>query len=224
MAKAKKESYAVIGLGQFGSAICEALTDAGQEVLAIDINEEVVNEYADVVTQAVIADAQDEEALQDLDIGSFDHVYVSIGRNISASVMATMIVKEAGVPDVICRAENVTHARVLKKVGANKVVRPEHDLAMQIVFRQLHPSIVDYVDLSKNLTLAEIHVTNSKIIGKTIDELNFRNHYNVNILMIIHADDEVNQLPQASDTIQKNDMIMVVGNQKDINRLNDIMS
>lgn len=221
---AKKESYAVIGLGQFGSAICQALVEAGQEVLAIDINEDVVNEYADMVMQAVIADAQDEEALHDLDIGSFDHVYVSIGRNIAASVMATMIVKEAGVPDIICRAESVTHARVLEKVGATKVVRPEHDLALQIVFRQLHPSVVDYVDLSKNLTLAEINITNPQIIGKTIDQLDLRNRYNVNILLIINADDEVEQMPQATDVIHQGDKIMVVGNQKDIHRLNEVMS
>lgn len=221
---AKKESYAVIGLGQFGSAICQALVDAGQEVLAIDINEEVVNEYADMVMQAVIADAQDEDAMRDLDIGSYDHVYVSIGGNIAASVMATMIIKEAGVPDIICRAESETHARVLEKVGATKVVRPEHDLAMQIVFRQLHPSVIDYVDLNKNLTLAEINVNNPKIVGKTIDELDFRNRYNVNILAIINEEDDINQLPQATDIIQQNDKILVIGKQKDIHRLNELMN
>lgn len=221
---AKKESYAVIGLGQFGSAICQALVEAGQEVLAVDKDEEVVDEYADMVMQAVIADAQDEDAMRDLDIGSFDHAYVSIGGNIAASVMATMIIKEAGVPDIICRAENETHARVLEKVGATKVVRPEHDLAMQIVFRQLHPSVIDYVDLSKNLTLAEINVNNPKIVDKTIDELDFRNRYNVNILAIINEQDDINQLPQATDIIQQNDKILVVGKPKDIHRLNELMN
>lgn len=221
---AKKESYAVIGLGQFGSAICQALVEAGQEVLAVDKDEEVVDEYADMVMQAVIADAQDEDAMRDLDIGSFDHAYVSIGGNIAASVMATMIIKEAGVPDIICRAENETHARVLEKVGATKVVRPEHDLAMQIVFRQLHPSVIDYVDLSKNLTLAEINVNNPKIIDKTIDELDFRNRYNVNILAIINEQDDINQLPQATDIIQQNDKILVIGKPKDIHRLNELMN
>lgn len=221
---AKKDSYAVIGLGQFGSAICQALVEVGQEVLAIDKNEEVVDEYTDMVMQAVIADAQDADAMHDIDIGSFDHVYVSIGGNIAASVMATMIIKEAGVPDIICRAENETHARVLEKVGATKVVRPEHDLALQIVFRQLHPSMIDYVDLSKNLTLAEINVNNPKIVGKTIDELNFRNRYNVNILAIINEEDNINQLPQATDVIQENDKILVIGKQKDIHRLNELMN
>ena len=102
----KTESFAVIGIGQFGSALCEALVEAGQEVLAIDSNEEVINDLAGSVMRAVIADAQDEEALKDLSIGTFDHVYVSIGKDIEASIMATLIAKDLGAKDVICRAEN----------------------------------------------------------------------------------------------------------------------
>lgn len=97
---AKKESYAVIGIGQFGASICEALVAAGQEVLAIDINEEVINELANSVMRAVVADAQDEDALRELDVGSFDHVYISIGQNIEASIMATLIAKDLGAKDV----------------------------------------------------------------------------------------------------------------------------
>ncbi|PWM24319.1 MAG: potassium transporter Trk, partial [Limosilactobacillus fermentum] len=118
----KTESFAVIGIGQFGSALCEALVEAGQEVLAIDSNEEVINDLAGSVMRAVIADAQDEEALNDLSIGTFDHVYVSIGKDIEASIMATLIAKDLGAKDVICRAENRNHARVLQRVGADLVV------------------------------------------------------------------------------------------------------
>ena len=142
---AKKESYAVIGIGQFGASICEALVQAGQEVLAIDSSEEVVNEFAGSVMRAVIADAQDEDALRDLDIGSFDHVYISIGKNVEASIMATLIAKELGAPDVICRAENVNHARVLERIGADMVVRPEHDLAKRLIFQQLNPRAVSLI-------------------------------------------------------------------------------
>lgn len=220
---AKKESYAVIGIGQFGASICEALVQAGQEVLAIDTNEEVINELAGSVMRAVIADAQDEDALRELDIGSFDHVYVSIGKNIEASIMATLIAKDLGVPDIICRAENANHARVLERVGANKVVRPEHDLAKRLIFQQLNPSVVDYVTLSKETTLAEVNVNNPAFVGKTLEELDFRNRYHVNVIIIISADDQVNQMPQANDVIQAHDKIMVVGNVEDIQKLNDII-
>lgn len=220
----KRESYAVIGLGQFGSSICDALVQAGQEVLAIDSNEEVINEYADSVMRAVIADAQDEDALRDLDIGSFDHVYVSIGKNVEASIMVTLIAKELGAKDVICRAENANHARVLEKIGADQVVRPEHDLAKRLVFQQLNPGVIDYVQLSKEVTLAEVNINNPKFFGKTLDELDFRNRFNVNVIIIVNADDEVNQMPQASDVIKPHDKITVVGDLKDIKKLNSIVA
>ena len=113
---ANKNNYAVIGIGQFGSSVCETLAEAHQDILAIDKNEDVVNEYANMVTRAVIADAQDEEAMRELDLGSFDNVYISVG-NIQASIMATLIVKELGAKNIICKAENENHARCWKKSG-----------------------------------------------------------------------------------------------------------
>lgn len=214
----------MIGLGQFGSSICEALVQAGQEVLAIDSNEEVLNEYSDSVMRAVIADAQDEDVLRDLDIGSFDHIYVSIGKNVEASIMVTLIAKELGAKDVICRAENANHARVLEKIGADQVVRPEHDLAKRLVFQQLNPGVVDYVQLSKEVTLAEVNINNPKFFGKTLDELDFRNRYNVNVIIIVDANDQVNQMPQANDVIKPHDKVTVVGDLKDIKKLNSIVA
>ena len=220
---AKKESYAVIGIGQFGAAICESLVAAGQEVLAIDTNPEVVNELAGTVMRAIIADAQDEDALRELDIGHFDHVYISIGKDVEASIMATLIAKDLGVSDIICRAENVNHARVLERVGADLVVRPEHDIAKRLVFRQLNPSMVDYVTLSRETTLAEIDINNPKFYGKTLDELDFRNKFRVNVIIIVSEDEEINQMPQADDVIRPHDKITVVGNINDIKRLNSIV-
>lgn len=221
---AKKESYAVIGIGQFGASICESLVRADQEVLAIDINEDVINELANSVMRAVVADAQYEDTLRELDIGSFDHVYISIGKNIEASIMATLIAKDLGAADVTCRAENANHARVLERVGADRVVRPEHDLAKRLIFQQLNPSVVDYVTLSKETTLAEIIIDNPKFVGRTLDELDFRNKYNVNVIIIVGADDQVNQMPQANDVIQLHDKITVVGKLTDIQKLNDIVN
>lgn len=218
-----RESYAVIGIGQFGASICESLVAAGQEVLTIDSNPEVVNELAGTVMRAVVADAQDEDALRDLDIGHFDHVYISIGKNVEASIMATLIAKDMGADDVICRAENVNHARVLERIGADLVVRPEHDLAKRLVFQQLNPSLVDYVNLSKETTLAEIDINNPKFYGKTLDELDFRNKFRVNVIIIVSEDEQINQMPQADDVIQPHDKITVVGNLNDIKRLNEIV-
>lgn len=137
--------------------------------------------------------------------------------------MATLIAKDLGVSDIICRAENVNHARVLERVGADLVVRPEHDIAKRLVFRQLNPSMVDYVTLSRETTLAEIDINNPKFYGKTLDELDFRNKFRVNVIIIVSEDEEINQMPQADDVIRPHDKITVVGNINDIKRLNSIV-
>ena len=220
---AKKESFAVIGLGQFGSAICKSLVRAGQEVMAIDSNENVVNDFADMVMRAVIADAQDEDAMKELDLGHFDHVYISIGKNIEASIMATLIAKDLGAKDVVCRAENRNHARVLERIGADLVVRPEHDLAERLVFSRLHPSVIDYVQISRDTTLAEVIVNNEAFYGKSLDEMDFRNLYHVNVILVVNAQDEINQMPRGTDKIQQGDRITVVGPLDAIEKLNDLL-
>ena len=201
----------MIGLGQFGSAICKALVRAGQEVMAIDVNEAVVNDFADLVMRAVIADAQDEDAMRELDLGHFDHVYISIGKHVETSIMATLIAKDLGVKDVVCRAENRNHARVLERIGADMVVRPEHDLAERLVFSQLHPSVLDYVRISKNVTLAEIEVNNPA----------FYDH--VNVILCVDKDDQINQLPQGSDRIHQHDKLTVIGPIEAVGELNDLL-
>ncbi|MDO4855517.1 MAG: TrkA family potassium uptake protein [Limosilactobacillus gorillae] len=219
----KAESFAVIGIGQFGASLCEALVEADQEVLAIDINEDVINDIAGSVMRAVIADAQDEETMRDLAIGSFDHVYISIGKDIEASIMATLIVKDLGAKDVICRAENHNHARVLERVGADLVVRPEHDLAKRLIFSKLNPSVIDYVHINKNTTVAEVDVKNPAFFNKTLLELDFRNRYQVNVIAVVTVDDQVNTMPTGQDRIHQGDKITVLGEMKEIQKLNEII-
>lgn len=107
--------------------------------------------------------------------------------------------------------------------GADMVVRPEHDLAKRLIFQQLNPTLVDYVNLSKETTLAEINVNNPKFYGRTIGEIDFRNRYRVNVIIIVSENDEINQMPQADDVIQPHDKITVVGSTKDIQRLNELI-
>ncbi|MFC6254642.1 potassium channel family protein [Secundilactobacillus hailunensis] len=220
MVKHKRENYAVIGLGQFGSAICQSLVEAGQEVLAIDISEEKVNEFTNIVTRAVIADAQDEDTMKELELGSFDHVFISIGQNIQASIMATLLVKELGAKDVICKAENENHARVLEKIGADQIVRPERDMARRIVFHQLQPNIVNYLMLNDQVTMAEVKVDNPAFVGKSLNELAVRNKYHINIIAI-KTDGKVNLSPNADDKLRQNDLISVVGYTTDVNQFNE---
>lgn len=177
-----------------------------------------------MVTRAVIADATDEHDLEQLRIDSFDHVYITLGKNVAGSIMATMLVKQLGAANVVTRANNHNHAMVLKKIGADKVVQPEPDMARELVFRQLHPNVVNYVKIANGITLAELSVDNEAYYHRTIADIGFRNQYQVNVIAIVGADGKLNQVPQEDDVINPHDQITVIGASDNIDRLNDRLS
>lgn len=216
------QSFAVLGLGKFGMALTVALLKAEQDVLVIDSNEEVINDVAHLVTHAVIADATDEDELRDLDIGSFDHVFVTMGENVEGSIITTMLAKKLGVPDVTTRANNHNHRLVLEKIGADHVIEPEQDMARQLIFRQLHPNVVNYFNLSKNISLIEVSVENSRFFNQSLGDLDFRKNYDVSVIGIVH-DGKLNQVPLATDVIAPHDQITLIGSNKAVQRLDDIL-
>lgn len=217
-----EQSFAVLGLGKFGMALTVALLKAEQDVLVIDSNEKVINDVVHLVTHAVIADATDEDELRDLDIGSFDHVFVTMGENVEGSIIATMLAKKLGAPDVTTRANNHNHRLVLEKIGADHVIEPEQDMARQLIFRQLHPNVVNYFNLSKNISLVEISVENPRFFNKSLGELDFRKNYDVNVISIVH-NGKLNQVPLATDTINPHDLITLIGSNEAVQKINDIL-
>lgn len=217
-----EQSFAVLGLGKFGMALTVALLKAEQDVLVIDSNEKVINDVAHLVTHAAIADATDEDELRDLDIGSFDHVFVTMGENVEGSIIATMLAKKLGAPDVTTRANNHNHRLVLEKIGADHVIEPEQDMARQLIFRQLHPNVVNYFNLSKNISLVEVSVENPRFFNKSLGELDFRRNYDVNIISIVH-NGKLNQVPLATDIINPHDLITLIGSNEAVQKINDIL-
>lgn len=218
----QQQSFAVLGLGKFGMALTMALLQADQDVLVIDSNEEVVNDVAHLVTHAVIADATDEDELRDLDIGSFDHVFVTMGENVEGSIITTMLAKKIGAPDVTTRANNHNHRLVLEKIGADHVIEPEQDMARQLIFRQLHPNVVNYFKLSKNVSLVEVSVENSRFFNKSLGDLDFRKNYDVNIIGITH-NGKLNQVPLATDIINPQDQITLIGSNEAVQKIDEIL-
>ncbi|ATO56397.1 potassium transporter Trk [Loigolactobacillus coryniformis subsp. coryniformis] len=218
-----KQNFAVIGLGRFGTSICRVLAAEQQEVLAIDINEDRVNDLADVATEAIVADAQDEETLRSLEIGKFDHVIVAIGKNIQANILVTLIVKELGVPDITAKAENDTHARVLARIGADQVVHPERDMGARVAHHLLSPNILNYLAINDDVTMAEVKITSSAFVGKSLTELNFHQRFGLTVIAIQHGDN-VTVSPAGTDVVQLNDEISVVGPTRAVEDLNDRMS
>lgn len=214
-----KLQVAVIGLGRFGGSICKTLIELGHDVLAIDIKESKVNEFADLVTQAVQLDSTDEQALKEVGIRNMDHVIVAIGDDIQASILTTLILKEMNVPFVTAKAINDHHEKVLAKIGADKIVHPERDMGVRLVHQLLSKNVMDLIELSPDHSLIEIKATN-RMIGKSLLELNIRAKYGVNILAI-KSDEGLNISPKAEDVIREGDILVVVGANKDISRFEE---
>lgn len=219
-----KQSFVIIGLGRFGGSICRTLVESGQEVLAIDSNEDRVNEYMSIATHAVVANAQDEMTLRSLGIRNFDHVIVAIGEDIQASILVTLMVKEMGVPNILAKAQNEYHARVLEKIGADRVVHPERDMGQRLAHNLVSKNILDYLELSDEFSLAEINVTNRKFYGKTLDELDFRQRFGLNVVAIRRGNQDPIVTPSAEELVQKNDHLVVIGRDEDVDYLDEKMN
>ena len=218
----KKQTFAVIGLGRFGGSVCKTLADAGQEVLAIDKYESRVNDYKDIATQAVVADAQDEDVLRSLGIRNVDRVIVAIGEDIQASILVTLMVKEQGVKYVTAKAQNEYHAKVLEKLGVDRVVHPERDMGVRIGRSLTSKNMVDYLDLDANFKLAEILITNPEFVGKSLAEMDFRDRYGLNVIALAHSRQEM-VLPSAGDVLTENDSILVAGPTRAIDKFEELM-
>ncbi|EDW23327.1 TrkA family potassium uptake protein [Bacillus sp. FSL K6-4563] len=211
-----KKEYAVIGLGRFGGSICKALSEEGLEVMAMDMNEDRVNEYAKIASHAVIGDSTDENVLKNLGIRNFDHVIVAIGENIQASILTTIMLKELGVKMVTVKAQNDYHEKVLNKIGADRIVHPERDMGRRIAHKIISNNVLDYLELSDEYSLIEI-VANSRLAGHSLLDLDIRAKYGINIVAIKRGK-EVIVSPLADEMIQKEDILIVIGAVADIGR------
>lgn len=215
-----QQTYAVIGLGRFGSSLLESLMAAGQEVLAIDKDPDTVEDYMDIATHAVIANAQEEDALKDLDLPSFDHVIVCIGHNQQASILTTILLKDLNCKDVIAKAETKLHARVLEKVGADLVVRPELEMAERLAENLMAPNLVSYIELGDGYSIAEIKVANLRYANKSITELQLDRLDGLHVVAL-KSKDHVIMEPDATTMVQIGDFLTVLGKTLDVQRFEE---
>lgn len=203
------KSYVVIGLGRFGSELAKALCALGCEVLAMDTRSDVVQQLTNDVTQAVVGDSQDKEVLRALGVRNFDCAIVAIGGNLGASVLATMNLKELGVPYVVCKAHDDTHRRVLEKLGADRVVIPEQEHAIRLARSLSSPNVLDYIELSQDYGIIEVPAPKGWH-EKTLIELNVRAKLGVNIIAVRRGRD-INVSPAANFQILNGDILVVLG-------------
>lgn len=211
-----KRDFAVIGLGRFGGSICRELSMEGMEVLAIDNDEDKVNEYKNIASHAVIADSTDEVSLKELGIKNIDHVIVAIGDNIQASILTTVILTDLGIKKITVKAQNDYHEKILNKIGADHVVHPERDMGKRIAHNIISNNILDYLELSDDHSIVEVKAGN-KMVGKTLIDLDIRANYGCNVVAIKQGK-EINVSPSAEDVLKEDDVLIVIGADKDISR------
>ncbi|EGT3615192.1 TrkA family potassium uptake protein [Clostridium perfringens] len=211
------KQFVIIGLGRFGASVAKTLYALGHDVLAIDSNEDLVQEISDSVTHAVQMDATDENALRTLGLRNFDVAVVTIGANIQASVMATLLVKEMGIKYIIAKGNSDLHAKVLYKIGADRVILPEKDMGVRVAHNLVSSSILDYIELSPDYSIIEIE-SPKEWYGKSMKELSLRSKYGINV-MAIKRHNEVNISPDADDVISKDDIVVAIGSAEDLTKL-----
>ncbi|RXI98610.1 TrkA family potassium uptake protein [Anaerobacillus alkaliphilus] len=214
-----KKQFAVIGLGRFGGSVCRELYQMGHEVLAIDTNEDRVNNFSRYSTHAVVANATDENALQSLGIRNFEHVIVAIGDNIQASILCTLLLKELNVKQVWVKAQNQYHHKVVEKIGADRIIHPEHDMGVRIAHYLVSEKIIDYIELSPEFSIVEL-IASRKVSYQTIAKLDIRAKYGCTILGIKRGE-EVIISPPPTHEIFENDILIVIGHNNDLKRFED---
>jgi trk system potassium uptake protein TrkA len=203
------KSYMVIGMGRFGSEVSRQLCALGCEVLAVDSSSDLIQQISGDVTHAVVANARDKEVLKALGAKDFDCAIVAIGGSLADSVLATMNVKELGIPKVVCKAHDDTHRQVLLKLGADQVVIPEQENAGRLARSLSSHNVLDYIELSEDYGIIEVPAPKSWQ-GKTLRELNVRAKLGVNIIAI-KSEGDINVSPSADYAIGANDVMVVLG-------------
>jgi len=203
------KSYVVIGLGLFGEALARNLCTLGAEVMAMDLRSDLVQQVANGVTHAVVADGQDKDVLRALGVGNFDCAIIAIGDDLAASVLTIMNLQELGVPEIVCKAHDETHRRVLERLGASRVQIPEQEHACRVARSLMRHNVLDYIELSEEYGILDIPAP-AKWVGKTLRELNVRAKLGVNIIAV-ESGKKTNVSPSADYCIQKEDVMVVLG-------------
>lgn len=215
------KSFLVIGLGKFGKSCAKELTELNYEVLGVDENPRLVAEASSYLTHTVQADSTDEDFLKSIGVDSYDSCIVAIGDNQESSVMITVLLKEHGAKNIIAKAQSELHAKILRKVGADQVVLPEYDMGKKLAHSLSHKNIYDLVDISPNYSIGSITAP-KEWINKTLGELSPRDRYGVNVIAIESNLNEPNVFPNANTVINKNDTVVVIGDNEKLKELKSL--
>ena len=212
-----KKTYAVFGLGRYGTAVARELVESGMEVIAVDTEQRIVNDAAAYLPVCKCADVTDAEVISRLGIGNIDTVIICMANNLEASVMAITLCKEVGVKTVIAKCANEMHQKILLRVGADQVVFPENESGIRLAKNLLSSSFIDMLSLSRDVSIVEIDVK-EEWCGKDLIELNFRKKYGFNIVAIKQGD-KVNVDINPEQKLDMETTLIVIANTTKLGKL-----
>lgn len=221
----KKQRFAVIGLGHFGAYVLRSLYEAGMDAIAIDSSGDAVRDAAEFAREAVVADATDRQILENIGVGEVDVAIVSLGERMDVITLAALHLKEMGVPYVAVKALSEEHGRILSALGVDEVVHPEKDSAGRLAKRLSKQDLIDFLPLLPGYSIAEIKAP-PEFVGKTLRDLALRNNLKVQLIAIQHGqgpESEMNIVPRAEDLIREGDLMILLGEDHDLDRIRDIV-
>ena len=217
------KQYLVIGLGRFGASVAKTLYSAGEIVLGVDTNEELVQDKIDnnILKNAIIGDASDEKLLKNIGAENFDVAFICMG-DIEASVMIALNLKELGIKTIIAKAINKKHGKVLTKVGATEIVYPEEHMGKRIAELTMNTDIIEHLKFTDNFVLVEVKAP-SIFWNNSLIKLDVRNKYNINIVGIKKAQEEFIPNPTANIIIEEGDILMIITDKKSVEAFNKLI-
>ena len=216
------KTFVVIGLGRFGSAVATELSSLGHEVLALDDSEENVEKVADKVTHAVTGDARDPAVLRALGVRNYDCAIVAVGVDVGTSALVTLNLKELGVRQVICKAQSHVHRKVLEKIGADRVVFPEHEMGVKLAQGLSSSNVLNFIELSDDFGIVELEIPKSWQ-HRSIRDLDVRAKHHVNVIAVRKGSTGMLDVAPGGDyVLESKDAVVTLGRNEDINRLHDL--
>lgn len=211
------KTYAVFGLGRYGTAVAEELVNNGADVLAVDINQDIVDTAIETIPICKCADITEPEAIKRLGISNIDVVIIAMATNLEASVMAVTLCKEAGVPTVIVKCGNEMHQKILRRVGADQVIIPEKESGIRLAKNLLSSGFSEMIELSDDVSMVEINILD-EWVGKTLIELSLRKKYSINVVAIRDGD-KINTTVDPSLPLTKDMELIVIANTLKLQKL-----
>jgi trk system potassium uptake protein TrkA len=212
----RKLQFFVAGLGRFGRSVAVTLEKMGYDVMAMDSDEDAVQDLSDRLGYVVCADCSDEKNLNAIGAGNADVAVVAVG-DLSASLMTTLLLKEMGVKKIVVKALDALHGKMLQKIGADKIIYSENEMGVRVAHNLISPGIVDYIEMENNITILSIHVP-TDWVGKSLIDIDVRKKYNITVVAIKRAG-EMLVNPRPDMQMEAQDMLVILGNTESVKRV-----